>query len=136
VARPSSLYLLRISFGLQFARSQEEAPRRPVNLNTANSTQLQEVPEIGPATADKVRKMRRSYGPFKSVDDLRAIKGIGPKRVEKMRKCLTVAKPVPKKDAGGAACQSCAKAEQKPEWLAATLVTRPTSALFLSSANS
>jgi hypothetical protein len=41
--------------------------------------------------------MRKSYGPFKSVDDLRAIKGIGPKRIEKMRKYITVGTVTPKK---------------------------------------
>jgi comEA protein len=75
----------------------KKPPLHPINLNTASSTELQEVPGIGPVTADKILKMRKSYGPFKSVDDLRAIKGIGPKRLEKMRKYLTVAKPVPKK---------------------------------------
>jgi competence ComEA-like helix-hairpin-helix protein len=60
-------------------------------LNTANPQELQQVPGIGPATADKILKMRKSYGPFKNVDDLRAIKGI-PKRLEKMRKYLTVGK--------------------------------------------
>ncbi len=55
------------------------------------------MPGIGPVTADKILKMHKSYGPFKSVDDLRAIKGFGPKRLEKMRKYLTVANPPPKK---------------------------------------
>jgi hypothetical protein len=50
-----------------------------------------------PSTADRILKMRKSYGPFKSVDDLRAIKGIGPKRMEKMRKYLTVGKAQPQK---------------------------------------
>jgi len=36
--------------------------------------------------------MRKSYGAFKSVDDLLAIRGLGPKRLEKMRKYLTVGK--------------------------------------------
>src|SRR5579863_9464597 len=71
----------------------KKPPLHPINLNTANSQQLQEVPGIGPSTADKILKMRKSYGPFKSVDDLGAIKGIGPKRLEKMRKYLTVGKP-------------------------------------------
>jgi competence ComEA-like helix-hairpin-helix protein len=53
---------------------------------------LQQVPGIGPSTADKILEMRKSYGAFKSVDDLLAIKGIGPKRLEKMRKYLTVGK--------------------------------------------
>jgi hypothetical protein len=37
--------------------------------------------------------MRKSYGAFKSVDDLLAIRGLGAKRLEKMRKYLTVGKP-------------------------------------------
>ena len=50
------------------------------------------MPGIGPVTADKILQMRRSYGAFKSVDDLRAVRGIGPKRLEKMRKYFTVGK--------------------------------------------
>ena len=44
-------------------------------------------------------QMRKSYGAFKSVDDLLAIRGLGPKRLEKMRKYLTVGKPAPKSNA-------------------------------------
>src|SRR5271156_1032434 len=73
----------------------KKPPLQPVNLNTATSEQLQQVPGIGPATADKILQMRKSYGAFKSVDDLLAIRGIGPKRLEKMRKYLTVAKAAP-----------------------------------------
>jgi len=54
------------------------------------------VPGIGPATAEKIVQMRKSYGAFKSVDDLLAIRGLGPKRLEKMRKYLTVGKDGPK----------------------------------------
>jgi len=43
--------------------------------------------------------MRKSYGAFKSVDDLLAIRGLGPKRLEKMRKYLTVGKPAASKPA-------------------------------------
>src|SRR5262249_22188320 len=91
VALPSSL-----------SAAKKKPPLHPVNLNTATAAELQQVPGIGPSTADKILKMRKAYGPFKSVDDLRAIKGIGPKRMEKMRKYLTVGKPaVPKKPATG-----------------------------------
>jgi competence ComEA-like helix-hairpin-helix protein len=70
----------------------KKPPPAPVNLNTATSEELQLVPGIGPVTADKILQMRKSYGAFKSVDDLRAVRGIGPKRLEKMRKYLTVGK--------------------------------------------
>jgi len=87
-----------VSFvGLIFAASldagRKKPPAKPVNLNTATSEELQPVPGIGPATADKILQMRKSYGAFKSVDDLLATRGLGPKRLEKMRKYLIVGKP-------------------------------------------
>jgi len=70
----------------------KKPPLKPININTANFDELQQVPGIGPATAEKILQMRKSYGAFKSVDDLLAIKGLGKKRLEKMRKYLTVGK--------------------------------------------
>jgi competence ComEA-like helix-hairpin-helix protein len=75
--------------------AKKKPPAAPVNLNTATSEELQQVPGIGPVTAEKILQMRKSYGAFKSVDDLSAIRGIGPKRLEKMRKYLTVSKATP-----------------------------------------
>jgi comEA protein len=88
----------------------KKAPLKPVNLNSATSEELQEVPGIGPATADKILQMRKSYGPFKSVDDLVAIRGIGKKRLDKMRKYLTAGKsPTASKSGQPASCAGCAK---------------------------
>ncbi|HEV2196691.1 MAG TPA: helix-hairpin-helix domain-containing protein [Candidatus Acidoferrum sp.] len=70
----------------------KKPPTKPVNINTATSEELQQVPGIGPATAQKILQMRKSYGPFKSVNDLLAIRGLGEKRLDKMRKYLTVGK--------------------------------------------
>jgi len=75
------------------AGEKKKPPRHPVNINTANSAQLQEVPGIGPATAEKILKMRKAHGPFKSVEELLAIKGIGKKRLAKWRPYLTVGTP-------------------------------------------
>src|SRR2546430_17242701 len=80
----------------------KKPPAKPVNINSATSEELQQVPGIGPATAEKILQMRKSYGFFKSVDDLLAIKGLGRKRVEKMRKYLTVGKSVAGKSANAA----------------------------------
>jgi len=88
------LFLL-VPFCFVFAAMSEAAkkpPLKPININTANSEELQQVPGIGPATAEKILQMRKSYGAFKSVDDLLSIRGIGKKRLEKMRKYLTVSK--------------------------------------------
>jgi DNA uptake protein ComE-like DNA-binding protein len=47
----------------------KKPPTQPININTANSAQLQLVPGIGPSTAEKILQMRKSYGAFKSVND-------------------------------------------------------------------
>jgi competence ComEA-like helix-hairpin-helix protein len=80
-----------------FFRSPRQPPAHPIHINTANSSDLQQVPGIGPSTAQKILDTRKSYGTFKSVDDLLAIKGIAPKKLEKMRKYLTVGKPPSRK---------------------------------------
>jgi competence protein ComEA len=85
---PLILFLL---FGTG-AFAKKKPPAQPVNINTATSEELQQVPGIGPATAEKILAMRKSYGAFKSVDDLLAIRGLGAKRLEKMRKYLVAGK--------------------------------------------
>ena len=69
------------------------APRvhAAVNLNTASSDELVTVPGIGPAKAQAIVEHRRAHGPFKSVDDLKQVKGFREKLVERLRPELTVA---------------------------------------------
>jgi competence ComEA-like helix-hairpin-helix protein len=86
----AGLILSLAPFSLAYAK--KKPPAHPININTAGSSALQQVPGIGPSTAQKILDARKSYGAFKSVDDLLAIKGIGPKKFEKMRKYLTVGK--------------------------------------------
>jgi competence protein ComEA len=86
------------------ALAKKRPPAQPVNINAATSEELQLVPGIGPSTAEKILQMRKSYGPFKSVDDLLAIRGLGPKRLEKMRKYLVAGKPSSKNASPAAGC--------------------------------
>ena len=88
----SSLVALFLLLAAATLATTKKPPLKPININTATSEELQQVPGIGPATAEKILLMRKSYGAFKSVDDLLAIKGLGKKRLEKMRKYLTVGK--------------------------------------------
>jgi len=85
---------LILFFSVAAFPAKKKPPLKPVNINTATSEELQQVPGIGPATARKILQMRKSYGAFKSVDDLLAIRGLGQKRLDKMRKYLTVGKAV------------------------------------------
>lgn len=63
------------------------APR--ININTASREQLDLLPGIGPAMADRILAVRARIGRFASVDDLRHIKGIGPKVFEKLAPLVT-----------------------------------------------
>jgi competence ComEA-like helix-hairpin-helix protein len=87
------LHLSLCLFFVALSSANKKPPTQPININSADSSQLQLVPGIGPSTAEKILQMCKSYGAFKSVNDLMAIRGIGPKRLEKMRKYLTVGKP-------------------------------------------
>ncbi len=86
----------------------KKPPTHPVDINSASSAQLQLVPGIGPATAEKILAMRKSYGAFKSVDDLLSVRGIGPKRLEKMRKYLVAGHAAPGRRVGGSSARASA----------------------------
>ena len=61
------------------------AAEGPVHLNIATLEQLDELPGVGPVTAQKILDYRQKNGAFSSVDDLDAIPGIGPARIEQLR---------------------------------------------------
>lgn len=73
-------------YGAQFgARPTEPAAPALTDLNTADHTELAQVPGIGPKTAEAIVDHRRVHGAFKSVDELRNVRGIGPATLEKVR---------------------------------------------------
>ena len=63
-----------------------------VDVNSASEEELQDVPGIGPSLAKKIVDFRKENGPFKTVDDLLKVRGIGEKSLEKLRPHLTVGK--------------------------------------------
>jgi competence protein ComEA len=61
-----------------------------VNINTADVDELDELPEVGPATAESIMEYRRTNGMFRSVDELEEIPGIGPATIEEIEPFATV----------------------------------------------
>jgi competence protein ComEA len=62
----------------------------PVDLNTADAAQLEALPGIGPSTAQAIIAHRGSNGPFRSVDELLDVRGIGEAKLAALRDLVTV----------------------------------------------
>ena len=62
----------------------------PVNINTATAEELQTLPRIGPAMAQRIIAWREAHGGFRSVDELDAVPGIGPSMLENLLPLVTV----------------------------------------------
>lgn len=59
-----------------------------VSLNTSTKEELESLPGVGPVTAQKILDYRMEHGGFSSIEELRAVKGIGEKKLEQMRPYL------------------------------------------------
>jgi competence protein ComEA len=68
------------------------ATAAPINLNTATVAQLETLPGIGKATAERIVEYRQKSG-FKKVEDLMNVRGIGEKSFLKLKALVTVAAP-------------------------------------------
>ena len=61
-----------------------------INVNTASADELEKLPGIGPALAERIVSHRQAHGPFASLDDLTDVPGIGRARLEALRSEATV----------------------------------------------
>ncbi|MFN0131320.1 MAG: ComEA family DNA-binding protein [Phycisphaerales bacterium] len=67
------------------------APTDPrININVATAAELELLPGIGPALAKRVIDFRDASGPFKTIDDLDKVSGIGPKIMQRLRPLVRV----------------------------------------------
>jgi competence ComEA-like helix-hairpin-helix protein len=67
-------------------------PDPPLDLNRATVAELDALPGVGPVLAGRIHDHRTKYGPFRSVDELLAVRGIGPRLLERVRSRVTVAR--------------------------------------------
>src|ERR1035437_518222 len=85
--------VLHISFASALA--QKHPPANPIDLNVANAKELEQLPGVGPVIAQRIIDMRQKSGRFRRVEDLLAIRGMSTKRLEKLRRYVTVSPPPP-----------------------------------------
>ena len=62
----------------------------PLELNTASAADLEALPGIGPALAQTIVTYRTAHGPFRTIDDLLQVSGIGLKKLENLRPLLVI----------------------------------------------
>ena len=66
-------------------KATQSAQLQQVNINQASADQLTALRGVGPATAKRILDFRQKNGPFKKVEDLLAVRGIGEKTLERMK---------------------------------------------------
>jgi competence protein ComEA len=76
------------------AGGKKEAPASPVDVNRAGLADLQKLPNIGPVLSQRIID-ERGRRPFRSVEELRRVPGIGPKTLDKLKPFVTVGSTSP-----------------------------------------
>lgn len=62
-----------------------QSPVFPISINRSTIRELENIPGIGPVTARRIVDFRNQSGPFRSLEDLLEVQGIGRKTLEKMK---------------------------------------------------
>lgn len=61
-----------------------------VNINTADQAELEQIPGVGEATAQKIIEYRKTNGKFKNIEDIKNVSGIGDSKFENMKEKICV----------------------------------------------
>ena len=76
---------------IERAPEPEPTIAKKINLNAATQEELELLPGIGPALASRIIEHRNTRGPFRRLEDLARVSGIGPRTLERIRPHVTVA---------------------------------------------
>jgi competence ComEA-like helix-hairpin-helix protein len=85
--------LLVAGGSLEAQKQKKHPPASPIELNSASAEQLEQLPGIGPSTAQAIVKFREKSGPFQRAEDLLTIHGMSKAKFEKLRPYVTVKAP-------------------------------------------
>jgi competence protein ComEA len=107
--------MFRCLIALAFAVASQLAAAA-LNLNTASKEELVALSGIGPAKAQAIIDYRVQHGGFKTIEELKDVKGIGARRFEKLKPELTLASP---------AAKPAARADSKGQAVAARTDAKP-----------
>ncbi len=97
-----ALFTLIAATGFSESSSAEKAPRKTpdkvvtvgqVNINTANTAELTQLPGVGVVKAERIVAFRKRVGKFRRIKDLRRVKGFGYKSLKKLTPHLTLTGP-------------------------------------------
>ena len=89
-------HLLLLTFGLVAVLPGTAEPAAKADLNSASTTQLEAVPGIGPTTAKRIVRLRERNGPFRCIEELRAVPRLTEAQLEALRERAFVANPDPR----------------------------------------
>ena len=84
------LYPANVALAKPASTTDSAAAIAPVSINKADVEGLQMVRGIGPALAERIIDYREANGNFKSLDQLKAVRGIGDAKFEKIKSQMTV----------------------------------------------
>ncbi len=73
-----------------FVTTGDAAPAGPIDLNAADAPAFEKLPGIGPSLAARIVADRAARGPFKTVDELDRVSGVGPATLERIRALVLV----------------------------------------------
>ena len=71
-------------------KTKKELQAKSININKAGKDELTRLPRIGPKIAERIIAYRKKNGPFKSIDEIKKVKGIGNKTFNKLAPFIVV----------------------------------------------